>query len=260
VTALNTHINCDELDIEIAGRLLVKDLSLSVSAGQFVCILGRNGVGKTLSLHTLAGLRSPHKGTVEIAGTDIRSMSRMEIARRLGLLMQVHDDAFPVSVLETALMGRHPRLGFWQWESDKDRTAAVGALEQFGLQGFEQRITATLSGGERRRAALATLMVQNPQIWLLDEPTNHLDPHHQLDVLQQLKNLTEKGKSVITTLHDPVMASRYADFALLLYGDGQWEFGPARDMLTPDYLEKLYGTPFQRYFNAARDESVTVPV
>jgi len=257
---VNNHINCHELDIRVAGRRLVNKLSLSISAGQFVCILGRNGVGKTLSLHTLAGLRQPHQGTVEIAGNNLASMSRMDIARQLGLLMQVHDDAFPVSVLDAVVMGRHPRLGFWQWDSDTDRTAALDAIRQFGLEGFENRITATLSGGERRRTALATLMVQNPAIWLLDEPTNHLDPHHQLDVMAQLKQLAQNGKSIVATLHDPVMASRYADYALLLYGNGDWEFGPARDMLSPDYLEKLYGTPFQQYFSASHDESVTVPV
>ena len=253
-----THsLKCGNLVISVAGRVLVQDLQLSIEAGTFVCILGRNGVGKTLTLHTLAGLRPVLSGAVSLGGTALVNLSRRQIAQRLGLLLQMQDDTFPITVIESALMGRHAHLGFWQWESPQDRLIAMDALKVFGLSGLEQRMVMTLSGGERRRVALATLLVQNPDVWLLDEPTNHLDPHHQVDVLDKLSGLAQDGKCVIATLHDPTLAARFSNYVLLLHGDGSWEFGPTNDLLVPTNLEGLYRTPFESFHNG--DRTIMVP-
>jgi iron complex transport system ATP-binding protein len=253
-----THsLECGNLVISVAGRVLVQDLQLSIEAGTFVCILGRNGVGKTLTLHTLAGLRPVLSGAVSLGGTALVNLSRRQIAQRLGLLLQMQDDTFPITVIESALMGRHAHLGFWQWESPQDRLIAMDALKVFGLSGLEQRMVMTLSGGERRRVALATLLVQNPDVWLLDEPTNHLDPHHQVDVLDKLSGLAQDGKCVIATLHDPTLAARFSNYVLLLHGDGSWEFGPTNDLLVPTNLEGLYRTPFESFHNG--DRTIMVP-
>lgn len=253
-----THsLECGNLVISVAGRVLVQDLQLSIEAGTFVCILGRNGVGKTLTLHTLAGLRPVLSGSVSLGGTALVNLSRRQIAQRLGLLLQMQDDTFPITVIESALMGRHAHLGFWQWESPQDRLIAMDALKVFGLSGLEQRMVMTLSGGERRRVALATLLVQNPDVWLLDEPTNHLDPHHQVDVLDKLSGLAQDGKCVIATLHDPTLAARFSNYVLLLHGDGSWEFGPTNDLLVPTNLEGLYRTPFESFHNG--DRTIMVP-
>jgi len=125
------------------------------------------------------------------------------------------------------------------------------------LNDLTRRLTSTLSGGERRRLALSALLVQDPDIMLLDEPMNHLDPLHKLKVLRKLSALADDGKTIMLSLHDPTIAARFTRQVLLLHGDGQWEFGATKDMLTPAHLERLYGTPFAEYIND--QQSVFLP-
>jgi iron complex transport system ATP-binding protein len=231
------------LCVEVARRRLVQDLKFSAAPGQFIAVLGENGVGKTLTLHTLAGLRPPAAGSVQLGGRDLRDWPRRELALALGLLAQSSEDPFPSTVLESALIGRHPHLEFWQWESEADEAIARTALKEVDLAEREDRAIDTLSGGERRRLAIATILTQDPGIFLLDEATNHLDPHHQSDVLACFRARADARRVVIATLHDATLAARYADQALLLYGDGSWSFGPVAQVLDTVHLSRLYRVP-----------------
>ncbi len=250
-------LECHSLGVSAGDRQLVEDLSLSIAPGTFVCILGCNGSGKTLTLHTLAGLRDPTAGSVTVDGRNIGDYPRQSLSRRLGLMLQVHEDGFPLTVAETALMGRHPWLEFWQWDAGEDRELVARVLEQVDLTGLDERQASSLSGGERQRLALATLLVQGPDILLLDEPLNHLDPAHRLIVMQILSRLASDGRTVIASIHDPTLVSRHADRVLMLDGDGGWAFGDTDTLLTTDRLEALYGVGFRRY--DADDVSVLLP-
>ena len=231
------------LGIRVGTRQLVSEMSLAFRAGELTAILGRNGCGKTLTLHTLAGLRPPDQGVVRLEGAALAQLRRRAIARKLGLLMQDLEDAFTTTALESVLVSRHPHLATWQWETAEDERLAREALERVQMQDFAARTTDSLSGGERRRVAIAALLAQAPQVFLLDEPTNHLDPHHQIAVLQLFREQASAGRTVIATLHDPTLAARFADRVVLLMGDGRWIAGPTRETLTSEALSALYLTP-----------------
>ncbi len=232
-----------DLGVAVGDRLLVEGLTLELRPGEILAVLGRNGAGKTLTLHTLAGLRQPATGSVRIGTRIIGELSRRALARHVGVLFQDLDMGLSTSALDAVLVGRYPHLAPWQWEAEPDRRAARAALERVEVAAFAERETATLSGGEQRRLAIATLLAQDPRVFLLDEPTNHLDPHHQLAVLRLLQALASEGRAILATVHDPTLADRYADRALLLYGDGRWRAGPVAEMLTAENLSELYLTP-----------------
>lgn len=218
-------------------------MSVQFRPGEFVALLGRNGSGKTLTLHTLAGLRRPQGGGVYLDGKAMESLSRRAVALRLGLLAQDVEESFVTTVLEAVLVGRHPHLKLWEWESTEDERIGLDALAAVDLEGFAGRRTDTLSGGELRRVAVAALLAQEPSVFLLDEPSNHLDPAHLLGMLELFRRLCSGGKTVIATLHDPTVAARFADRAVLLHGDGRWEAGAASQLLTAEKLSELYGAP-----------------
>ncbi len=236
-------LECADVRVEIPRRRLVEGLSMQVHGGEFVALLGENGAGKTLTLHTLAGVRAPDAGEVRLEGRPLHAWPRREVARRLALLTQVSEDPFPNTALETAVMGRHPHIEFWRWESELDYERARHALAAVGLTGCGERDVQTLSGGERRRVAIATVLTQEPRVFILDEPTNHLDPHHQLEILRLFRARADAGCAVIASLHDATLAAQFADRSLLLFGDGRWEFGASDATLTPAALSALYRTP-----------------
>ena len=243
MAATQPVLSAEQLAVHGGPRELIRGLDLKFSPGEFVAILGRNGSGKTLSLHTLAGLLAPAGGTVRLGDAPLQQLKRRAIARRLGLLMQDLEEAFSTTALESVLIGRHPHLAMWQWESAADEQIARRALSSVGLESMAARHVETLSGGEQRRVAVATLLAQEPQIYLLDEPTNHLDPQYQLQVLGLFRSLADTGSTVIATLHDPTLAARFSDRVVLLFGDGRWRAGATRDTLTAESLTELYNTP-----------------
>ena len=241
-----------DIAVRVGSRELVSNLTLEFCRGEFVAVLGRNGCGKTLTLHTLAGLRDPQGGSVFLDGRPLAQQSKHSIARRVGLLAQDVEAGFVTTAIESVLLGRHPHLAFWQWETSEDERLARAALASVDLSELATRRTDTLSGGELRRVAIAALLAQQPQVFVLDEPTNHLDPHHQLGVLQLFRNLAGSGATVIATLHDPTLAARFCDRALLLFGDGRWSAGPAGEALSAASLTELYLTRMTEVRQASR--------
>lgn len=249
---------CRDLKVTVPGRLLVAGLELEIRAGSFLGILGRNGSGKTTTLHTLCGLRPEEGSGVFLDGRPISEWPRKQVATRIGLVTQHLEDPFPNSVLDTVLAGRHPHLDFWQWEGAADRRLAREALARVGLEGLEARSVDTLSGGERRRLEIAMLLCQDTPTCLLDEPTNHLDPAHEKTVLSLLRKLADAGQGIAASLHDVNAASRYCDRCLLLFGDGDWSMGPTESVLNEDTLFRLYGVQMRQFEQMGQRLFITI--
>ena len=258
---MNSLLRARAVDVAIGSRRLVRGLDLELGRGQLLAVLGRNGAGKTTLLHALAGLQAPAAGTLLLAGKPYAGdghHSARAAARLRGLLEQTQSDSFPASVLETALIGRHPHLGRWSWESASDKRIARAALDAVGLKGLEARDAASLSGGERQRLAIATLLTQQPGLYLLDEPLAHLDLAHQIAMLELWRRCAaEQQAAFVIVLHDANLALRYCQRSLLLFGDGRWREGRSEEVLSLAQLTELYGHPLrqieaagERYFVA----------
>ena len=237
-----------QLSVDIGGRSVVRAFDLTIESGQRLAILGRNGAGKSTLLATLAGLREPSAGRIELGGRPNAALTPREAALRRAWLGQAPADPFGSTVLETALTGRHPHLGRWDWETTHDADLARSALAAVGLTGMEARQSHTLSGGERQRLAIATLLAQAAPLYLLDEPLAHLDLNHQMAVLELFAGAARDcGAGIVMVLHDPALAHRFCDQALLIAGDGNYEAGTVDAVLTAEKLSDLYGYRLQQF-------------
>lgn len=235
-----------DLTVSIAGKTLCQNWNLALNPGEIWGILGGNGAGKTTLLHTLAGLRAADNGQVRLQNVPLEQLKSRHRAQQLGFLLQDDNTAFPATVLETALQGRHPHLGAFAWESQTDEDLARAALQRVELDQLCQRNIDQLSGGERQRLKIATLMVQQPQIWLLDEPANHLDLHHQVSLLEQLLSDVKRQQGcLLMSLHDLNLAQRFCDRLILLFPEGPL-VGHKEELLTEDKLQRLYQHPIRR--------------
>lgn len=230
-----------ELSVAIGGKEVCHRLRLAVRPREAWAILGMNGVGKTTLLHTLAGLRPPAAGEVLLHGRPLRRYRRKEIACEIGLMLQETEIVFSLTVREAVLEGRHPHLHRFHWESPEDERAAQQVLEELDIAGLAGRSVQTLSGGERRLVAAATLFVQDTPVMMLDEPSSHLDLYRQLHVLERVVHrVREQGRAALLILHDVNLAIRFCDHAILLNGDADVAFGPIAEVLNEQSIRKAF--------------------
>ena len=241
---MSEPLRLEQVSFSYPGTPVFRDLSLTVSEGEFTAVLGPNGCGKTTLVRLVTRVLSAGRGRVVLGGDLVESLPRREIARRVAVVPQEEPAVFPYSVLQTVLMGRTPWVAGFGFESEEDLKIARSSLRLVDAEHLVDRDMTELSGGERQRVLLARAMAQGAGLLVLDEPTSHLDLRHQVAILRLLRRLRDReGRTVVAISHDVNLSSRFADRLVLLGREGVLADGPPLEVLDAETLSRAYGTP-----------------
>jgi iron complex transport system ATP-binding protein len=230
----------EALHVWLRGQPVLHDVSARFERGRVTALLGPNGAGKTTLLNCLAGLRKPNAGRIYLDGIEVMALDQRTRARRIGLLPQNSEVHWDVDAAAVVALGRFPHRGRWG-ESADDKHAVHRAMTATDITQFANRSVPRLSGGERSRVLLARVLAGEPEWLLADEPLASLDPAHQLDVLEQLREVAARGAGVVVVLHDLGHAARVADDVVLLRGGRVVARGERDKMLAAPQMRETFG-------------------
>lgn len=225
------------------GRAVLEGVSFSLSAGQVLCLLGPNGVGKTTLFKTVLGFLRPVSGEVLIEGRDTREWTRKDFACQVAYIPQLHMPSFSFSVHDVVLMGRTPHLNGLASPGKHDEEIARDAIARMGIERLAKRDYASLSGGERQMVLIARALAQQPRILVMDEPCASLDFGNQARLLEQVMELAGQGMAVVMTTHDPNHAFLLDGDVLCLGRGGVMGRGAAKDVLNARMMGGMYEVP-----------------
>ena len=252
-----TLLSAQNLGVALAGRTVLTDVSLSLSAGYLVALVGPNGAGKTTLLRALAGL-VPSTGAVHVRGDALASLPLRERAKRFGYLPQGHVVHWPLPARDIVALGRFPHgVTDPARMTAKDLEAVSRAMQAADVVEFADRRVTELSGGERSRVALARVLAVEAPVILADEPIASLDPRHQIDVMKSLRTAADGGVLVIVVTHDLGLAARFADHVMVLSQGKLVSQGAPADALSEAVMRDVFR--ISAYRAEYQDEAVIVP-
>ncbi len=234
------RLRADQLSIAYDGISIIEELNLDAPAGRITALVGPNGCGKSTLLRGLARLLKPKGGMVYLDGKAIHTLPTKAVAQQIGLLPQSPTAPAGLTVYELVAQGRYPHQSWFQQWSAEDARSTQEALAITDLTHMADRPLDTLSGGQRQRAWIAMALAQETEILLLDEPTTFLDLAYQLEVLDLLHDLNERGRTIIMVLHDLNQACRYAHHVVAMRSGAIMAQGTPQDVMTPEVVKEVF--------------------
>lgn len=238
-------IEVKDLSFSYGQRKVLEQISFSVEGGEFLSILGANGVGKSTLFRCMLGLLKGYDGQVLIDGNDSRKLPERELAKRIAYIPQSSSPAFHFSVFDIVLMGLTSSMRVFGTPGKEEKERVMWALDKIGITSLADRCFHRLSGGERQLVMIARALVQNAPILMLDEPTASLDFGNQLRVLRQMRNLADEGYTIVQTTHDPDLCYMFSDRILALKAGKILAEGTPQKVMTEDVINRLYGVDVQ---------------
>jgi iron complex transport system ATP-binding protein len=257
---MTTLIDGRDVTFAADGVRLVDGVSITADAGELVAVVGPNGAGKSTLLRLLAGDLSPASGSVTILGEPVAGASLGELALRRSFLTEHPTTGVPFTVREVVAMGRHPHRALPENTAGDDDAAIDAAIQAADLTGVQDRVFATLSGGEEQRANVARILAQQAPVALLDEPTSALDIGHQELVMRGLRSTAQKGGTAVIVLHDLNLAAAFADRVLLLDAGVLVAAGTPHEVLREEPLSSVYRHPIRVVDHPFREGPLVLPV
>lgn len=234
------RIKINNMEFGYSSTPVLKDITLDLNGAQFISIVGPNGVGKSTLIHCMNKVLKPKGGTVMINDTDVSEMRLKDVAKIVGYVPYTSTDTFPLSVVDTVLMGRSPHTG-WR-PKEKDLEIVYNILKMLSIDHLADRAFNELSAGQHQKVMLARGLAQDPEILLLDEPTSNLDIRHQLEVTSILKELSvNRNMLTIMISHDINIASKFSDMMIMLKGGSIYAIGRPSEVITADNIRDVYG-------------------
>ena len=238
---VSSPLEVRDLGYDYGDRAILEFVSWSLRKGEILGILGPNGCGKTTMLKNLNKNLSPNRGCVLLDGTDLETVHKKDIARRIAAVPQSNEIRFAFTVREIVEMGRMPFQEAFRGNSSEDERIVDEAMELTGITQMADRRINVMSGGERQRVIIARALAQQPEILLMDEPTLHLDINMQFEVLDLVSKLSkDTGLTVVIVSHDLPMVARYCDRIILIHDRTVWAEGKPEDVLTPENMRTVF--------------------
>ena len=216
-------------------------LDVSLYAGELVCLLGANGIGKSTLLRTISGVQPALRGTIEINGRDLTDYSSKELSKLIGIVYTDRTLAGALTVEELVSLGRQPYTGFFGRLDADDRQVVADAIESVGMSHKTHDYVATLSDGERQKAMIARALAQETPIIILDEPTAFLDVASRIETMQLLRQLAQsQQKAVLLSTHDVGLSLPLTDRLWLVTADSTVVEGTTSQFISDGALNNLF--------------------
>ena len=236
-------IQVRDVEFSYGKQEVLKGISFCMEKGEFVCVLGANGCGKTTLLKSILAFLTPQHGQVLLYGKDIHQMDERERARKIAYIPQYHTPPFPFTVRDVVLMGRTPHLSRICRPTEKDCRIADESMERLGIAHYANKSYTALSGGQRQMVVIARALAQQPDLLIMDEPTASLDFGNQYLVLAQVKKLAREGMGVLMVTHNPDHAF-YCDDRIIAMEDGKiLSMGDAGKVINEAVMKAVYHMP-----------------